>query len=86
MSFFIFPLEKNGKRGYIKAGSGISSPDCPVSGTGTMNAIKLEKNFHEAPVHFVPGSSVVSVAVALLPAIIFIILSAIIIIAPPGTA
>ena len=50
-----------------------------------MNAIKLEKNFHGAPAHFVPGSSVVSVAVALLPAIIFIILSAIIISAPPGT-
>ena len=47
-----------------------------------MNAIKLEKNFHEAPAHFVSGSSVVFIAVALL----FSIILSVIVIAPPGTA
>ena len=51
-----------------------------------MNAIKFENSFRNAPAFFVSGSSVVSIAVALTLSIISIILSAIVIAPPPGTA
>lgn len=47
-----------------------------------MNAIKFENSFRNAPAFFMSGSSVVSIAVALL----FSIILSVIVIAPPGTA